>query len=76
VVFETRDRSRTVLPSWMLDAGTCVAMTLGPPRATTSSLLDLWHALVALGFDRHAPPVGAKERPDEGPTTSRAGWME
>ncbi len=28
-VFETPDRSHTVLPAWMLDAGVCTAMTLG-----------------------------------------------
>ena len=57
VVFETPDRSRTILPAWMLDAGACAAMTTGVPRVPISALVEL-HALRALGFDRGTSPSG------------------
>ena len=40
-VFEIPDRSRTVLPAWMLDAGVCATMTDGRPRASLDSLFEL-----------------------------------
>ena len=61
-VFESPNRSRTVLPAWMLDAGVCAAMTLGPPRVPIPSMVELRSVLVALGFDRSASPVGEQER--------------
>src|SRR5205814_4915008 len=70
IVFETPNRSRTVLPAWMLDAGACAEMTHGPPRAAISSMLELRSTLTALGFDRTASPVGEQERSDEGTTAS------
>ena len=56
----------------MLDAGACAAMTLGPPRVSISSMLELRSVLAALGFDRSASPVGEQERSDEGPTAASA----
>jgi hypothetical protein len=70
VVFASPDRSRTVLPAWMLDANACGAMTIGSPRVEISALLELRVLLTAMGFDRNASPVGEQERSDEGPTAA------
>ncbi len=69
-VFHMRDGTRTVLPAWMLDAGVCAVMTLGPERAAISSLVELRATLAALGFDRRVSPVGELERSHEGSTAT------
>lgn len=41
-----------VLAAWMLDAGICAAMELGPSRASMSALADLHQLLCELGYRR------------------------
>jgi hypothetical protein len=60
-VFETPNRSRTVLPAWMLDAGVCAAITVGPPRVAISSMLELRSVL--LGLIGAHPPSGSRSIP-------------
>lgn len=69
-VVEGPDGSRTVLRAWMLDVGTCAAMTIGPARAAIFALVELRSALEALAFDRSGSPVGEQKRSDESPTAS------
>src|SRR4051794_7889172 len=42
----------TVLPFWMLDAGTCAGMTLGAPRVSLDALRELNRLLLVRGFRR------------------------